>query len=95
MMRLSRSLLLLLGLAMLSAQFALAAHGIEHGLRTHDEPCIECLAVPGFVAVPAQPPCLPPVMAAGGDALRAVPPAPTFPAPLPFRSRAPPVCQNV
>lgn len=85
---------LLLGCVLFWAQCALAGHGIEHAFHDHEEACLECLALPGFAAVPTQPPrwVVPPV---ASDRLRvAVPPAPTFSSPAPFRSRAPPLLQS-
>lgn len=85
---------LLLGCTLLWTQLALAGHGIDHALQLHDEACLECLALPGFAAVPVFPPqpFVPRVTQAGEPA--AVLPAPTFPAPPAFHSRAPPVLQS-
>lgn len=77
-------------LALLYAQLMLAAHGIEHAFHDHDEACIECLALPGFAAVPAQPPMLPAPQAAPAILASAAPPAPSFARHLSFHSRAPP-----
>jgi hypothetical protein len=82
--------LLLLVAALLWAQFALTEHGIAHTLEGHDETCIECLALPGFAALPAAPVVLPAASAKYAAQARAVQPAPSFASPLPFRSRAPP-----
>jgi hypothetical protein len=85
--------LLLLALALVLAQATLAAHGIEHAYTGEDSACSECLALPGFAALPAQPPRL----------LATAPPTPVpalaLPSrrcarPLPFHSRAPPRHQN-
>ena len=86
--------LLLFGLALLWTQLALTGHGIEHAFHDHDEACAECLALPGFAAMPARPPCLFAPSAAHDDAPVAVPPAPTFAPHPPFRSRAPPSAQS-
>jgi len=82
--------MLLLAVFLLGAQFALAEHGIEHAFHDHDETCIECLALPGFAALPAAKLRLPGAkpMFFGREA--AVPPAPTFARYQAFRSRAPP-----
>lgn len=82
--------LLLLVASLLWAQFALAEHGIAHALEGHDETCIECLALPGFAALPAAPVVLPAAAAQCAAQTGAVLPAPSFASPLPFRSRAPP-----
>jgi len=69
---------LLFGLLLLWAQQALLAHGIEHAFHDHDEACVECLALPGFAAVPAaklQLPCTAPAPLAREAA---APPAPSF-----------------
>lgn len=81
---------LLLGIGLLGAQFALVGHGIEHAFHDHDEPCVECLVLPGMQAVPKQAPRLqlPHTAVISGDS--AVPPAPTFARWLAFRGRAPP-----
>ena len=82
--------LLLLCVVLLWAQLALAAHGIEHAFHDPDEACAECLALPGFAAVPAaklQLPCTAPAPLAREAA---VPPAPSFAQRLAFHSRAPP-----
>jgi hypothetical protein len=82
--------LLLLCLAVVWAQIALAGHGIEHACHEPDEACIECLALPGMQAVPVQvtEPPEPPV--AVFQTVFAVPPAPTLARPRTFLSRAPP-----
>lgn len=70
--------LILLGLALLGAQLALAAHGIEHAFHEHDEACIECLVLPGFTAMPVPALAVPaPVTAPMRDGL-AVLSAPPF-----------------
>lgn len=84
----------LLGFVLLSAQFALAAHGIEHTFHDHDEACIECLALPGMLAMPAPALCLPPALPVPPGQDFTVPPAPTFALHLAFRSRAPPPAQS-
>lgn len=86
--------LILLGLALLGAQLALAAHGIEHPFHEHDEACVECLVLPGFAAMPAPVLAAPAPVTAPMHAGLAVSPASTFPSPQPYRSRAPPVFQN-
>lgn len=86
--------LLLLCAALVLAQVALAGHGIEHAFHDHDEPCVECLSMPGMLALPALPPRLSPPAAAGVQVAAAVPPAPTFALHLAFRSRAPPSAQS-
>lgn len=85
---------LLLGLVLLSVQFALAAHGIEHAFHDRDEACIECLALPGMLAMPAQAPHLPPALPVPTRQDFTAPPAPTFALHLAFRSRAPPPAQS-
>lgn len=82
---------LLLGLVLLGTQVAALAHGIEHAFHEHDEACVECLALPGMLAVPSAPLALPVQAVPVAPASAAVPPAPTFLRPLPFQSRAPPV----
>jgi len=82
--------LLLLCAVLLWAQQVLLAHGIEHTFHDSDEACVECLALPGFAAVPAaklQLPCTAPAPLAREAA---VPPAPSFAQCLAFHSRAPP-----
>lgn len=86
--------ILLLAACLLGTQFNLAEHGVGHAFHEHDEPCIECLALPGFAAVPAQPPRLRVPSAPHEYANSAVPPTPTFGRRLSFRSRAPPQIQN-
>lgn len=85
--------LLLLGLALVWAQLALAEHGVEHAVRNGHEPgeaCIECLALPGVALAPAPPARLPWPLASLPDMQVAVPPAPSFVLRLGFDSRAPP-----
>ncbi len=89
MMRLPR--LLLLCSLLLWAQSALAAHGIEHASHDHDEACVECLALPGMQALPAQSVGWGMALPVAKALERAVPPAPTFSLRLAFRSRAPPL----
>jgi hypothetical protein len=86
--------LLLLCLTLAWAQIALVGHGIEHALHEPDEACVECLALPGMQAVPAQVkvPPVPSTIAFQGTF--AVPPAPTFALWLAFRGRAPPLLQS-
>ena len=86
-------LALLLAIGLLGAQFSLVEHGIEHAFHEHDEACIECLVLPGMLAVPKQIATLPFLhqMAVTGD--DAVPPAPTLALWLAFRGRAPPLLQ--
>jgi hypothetical protein len=87
--------LLLLCAALVLAQLALAAHGIDHGLHAEEVACVECLALPGMQAVPASPSSVPAPVAAVAPTIFAVPPAPTFGRLPAFRSRAPPVFQSV
>jgi hypothetical protein len=86
--------LLLLCAVLLCAQLALAAHGIAHAFHDHDEVCVECLALPGFAAVPAAKLRLPGAVPMGFKWEAAVPPAPTFARQLAFRSRAPPLAPS-
>ena len=87
--------MLLLALVLLSAQLALAAHGIDQALADHDEACAECLMLAGMQgAVPTPDPAPPGLPAATRNVHRAVPPAPTFALHLAFRSRAPPVLKS-
>jgi hypothetical protein len=86
--------LLLLCVALVLAQAALAGHGIEHAFQDHAESCVECLSLPGMQALPALPPHLPPPATAPTPAVVAVPPAPTFALHPAFRSRAPPAIQS-
>jgi hypothetical protein len=80
----------LLAFLLFAAQMGLAGHGIEHAFHAEDEACIECLALPGFAAVPAQPPQQP-LAAKHTKALgSAVPSAPTLALHLAFHGRAPP-----
>lgn len=44
---------LLLCVALVWAQIALAGHGIEHACQEPDEACVEWLVLPGFATVPA------------------------------------------
>lgn len=83
--------LLLLAACLLYTQIALAAHGIEHALAAHDEPCVECLVLPGFSAPPPTLSMLPAVAAPTVAPDRAVPPAPTVALHRPYLSRAPPL----
>ncbi|MDP3036133.1 MAG: hypothetical protein Q8N07_00255 [Rhodocyclaceae bacterium] len=86
---------LLLALALLWAQLALAAHGIDQAFADHDEACAECLMLAGMQgAVPTPDPAPPGLPAATRNLRRAVLPAPTFALHLAFRSRAPPVLQS-
>jgi hypothetical protein len=88
-----------LALALLFAQFVLAAHGVEHAYGGDAdetaEVCVVCLALAGIQG--AAPAChLPQDMrletaVAISDA---VPPAPTLAFRAPFLSRAPPVLQS-
>jgi hypothetical protein len=88
-----------LTLALLFAQFVLAAHGVEHACG-HDadetaEVCVECLALAGIQgAAPASQ--LPSDMRVdAAEAVNdAVPPAPSFAFRAPFLSRAPPPLQG-
>lgn len=66
---------LLLTACLLAAQLTLASHGIEHALAEHDAACVECLAMPGFAAVPSMPPCLYAPLAAQVMTAGATPPA--------------------
>ncbi len=86
--------LLLLCITLVLAQIALAGHGIEHVFHESDEVCVECLALPGMLAVPAQ--VRMPLQQGTADipATLAVPPAPTFAQPRAFLSRAPPALQS-
>jgi hypothetical protein len=95
-MRAARALkrLLLLCITLILAQLALAGHGIEHAFHEPDEACVECLALPGMQAVPAQVQMPPLRGAVIIPATLAVPPAPTFFTPTAFRSRAPPLLLN-
>ena len=90
-----------LTLALLFAQFVLAAHGVEHVFEhAHDadtvaEVCVECLALAGIQgAAPAS--HLPADMRLDAAVAinDAVPPAPTFAFRAPFLSRAPPALQS-
>ena len=74
---------------------ALAEHGVEHAFHDHDEVCIECLSLPGFLTLSVQPPRLPRIGMAATIIASAVPPAPTFAPCLSFRSRAPPPFQSI
>ncbi len=86
--------LLLLCITLVLAQLALAGHGIEHAFHEPDEACVECLALPGMLAVPAQ--VRMPLQQGVVDipATFAVPPAPTFAQSRAFLSRAPPLLQS-
>ncbi|MHB1359319.1 MAG: hypothetical protein ACYCWC_07015 [Rhodocyclaceae bacterium] len=86
---------LLLALVLLSAQLALAAHGIDQVFADHDEACAECLMLAGMQgAIPTPDPAPPGLPAATRNLHRAVLPAPTFALHLAFRSRAPPVLKS-
>lgn len=85
---------LLLGCVLFWVQCALAEHGIEHAFHDHEEACLECLALPGFAAVPVQLSLHVPPRSGHTDEPAAVPPAPTYSSPAPFRSRAPPLLQS-
>lgn len=82
--------LLALALTLLLAQLALASHGIAHALSDQDETCVECLALPGFAALPATPaPLAAPAPKRAQEAV-AVPPAPSFALARFYPTRAPP-----
>ncbi len=85
------ALSLLLLAALIGAQLALVAHGIEHALHDHDEACIECLSLPGMHAVPKPSVRLSLTWAGpevGDDLVPQAPSVATHPA---FQSRAPPL----
>lgn len=85
---------LLLGCVLFWAQCALVAHEIGHAFHDREDACLECLALPGFAAVPMRLSLrVPPRPGQTGEPA-AVPPAPTFASPAPFRSRAPPFFQS-
>lgn len=90
---------LALAAALLFAQLMLAAHGIghafEHDADANGEVCIECLALAGAHGAPPPVVAMPvPLAAVAVVPDCAVPPAPTFARPAPFRSRAPPPLQS-
>ncbi len=82
------ALLLFVGLQ--GAQFALFGHGIEHVFHEHEAVCLQCLSLPGMLALPKQAASLPvlhlPVIT-GASTIPAAPALAFHPA---FRSRAPP-----
>jgi hypothetical protein len=82
--------LLLVLACVLITQFVLAEHGIEHAFHDHEEACIECLALPGFAAVPVQQSRVPPPLSMPAATPATVPPVLVFALHLAFRSRAPP-----
>jgi hypothetical protein len=86
--------LLLLSFVLFWAQSAIAGHGIEHAFHEHEDACVECLALPGFAAVPVRPPHLPMPRGQHSGEPVAVLPAPTFASRPAFRSRAPPRFRN-
>jgi hypothetical protein len=85
--------LALLAFALLLAQLAMVGHGVEHAFHDSQdtgETCVECLALPGFAAVPAAKLRLPGATPAPMARDVTVPPAPTFARHQAFRSRVPP-----
>jgi hypothetical protein len=90
-----------LTLALLFAQFVLAAHGVEHVFKhahnadTVAEVCVECLALAGFQGAAPASHVSPDLRVDAAVAINdAVPPAPTFAFRVPFLSRAPPAHQS-